>query len=153
VIDALFIPDWDALDANARQTYLGRVTIGDWPHTFHVRNDNDRLFLDLLADSPTSEWLWFYDTQSGDAPTPDAFRARVTAIHLSRLTPAVTSLESIDWPGLQVRVRAAADLIVRPAYLHHLTPDAFLLYASIFSSDQPRRPHHLSLALRALGLA
>ena len=144
MLNTLVTPDWDALDAYSRQTWIGRVHVGDWPYTFPLRNDNDRLFLDLLADCPVSDWSWFFDSQSGAPPTPDAFRLRVSGIFAHRNVKAVLSLTAIDWAALQVRVGATAKLISPPFWLHPQVTDAFAIYASVFPFASTQRPHHLA---------
>lgn len=141
MLNALFAPDWDTMDAHARQSHIGQVFIGEWPHPFPLRDDTDRVFIDLLADSPTADWTWFHDTRSGLAPTHEALQERVAAILATRTRPPVTSTSQVDWPALDVRIRATAGLIIIPSYRHPNERDAFLLSTAIFGSmPPPRRP-------------
>ena len=136
------LPDWDALSELERQSFTGQVQIGSWPHPFPVQSDNDRLFLDLLADSPTSEWSWFFDGGDGVHPSPDALRERIVSVFETRSLKSVASLSPIDWDPLLVRVRATASLLALPVYDHPRQNDAFALFASLFPLSAPTRPAH-----------
>lgn len=133
--------EWEELAEEERQVVTGPVSVGHLHLT--IKDDTDRIFVDLLVDSSLADWRWFLNSRPGFNTSREVFSDHVAAIASNRDKQPCTSFDLVDWGNLEDRVLRAAKNIEQQALRHPDEKSLIVLYGYVLGVAKPSVPRRV----------